>query len=192
MNTQQGVFQIDIQQIFRFIYDLFTSGYGVNGFFGFFRAVWDFLNFISLFLAPLLFFGVVYVVVRLHQVHKEEHHRFLQAVQEAGSEHKGNEKWQKIISFVNSDNPAEWRHAIIEADVMLDELLMREGFIGDSLGERLKSVPQERMQSLSSAWEAHKVRNEIAHAGSDFILTKREARGAIDNYRKVFEEFHML
>src|SRR3989344_4757069 len=71
-------------------------------------------------------------------------------------------------------------------------LLKKEGYIGETLGERLKSVPREKMQSLTSAWEAHKIRNEIAHAGSDFILTQREARSAIDNYRRVFEEFHLL
>src|SRR3989344_1149668 len=193
MNTQPGVFQIDIQQIFSFIYYAVTSGYGVNGIVEFFRTAWDFINFISLFLAPLLFFGVVYAVVRLHQVHKAEHERFHEAVREAqhGSG-KGNEKWQRIVDFVNTDNPTEWRQAVIEADGMLDELLKKEGYIGETLGERLKSVPREKMQSLTSAWEAHKIRNEIAHAGSDFILTQREARSAIDNYRRVFEEFHLL
>ena len=193
MNTQPGVFQIDIQQIFSFIYYAVTSGYGVNGIVEFFRTAWDFINFISLFLAPLLFFGVVYAVVRLHQVHKAEHERFHEAVQEA--QHgigKGNEKWQRIVDFVNTDNPTEWRHAVIEADVMLEELLRTLGYQGDSVGELLKAIDKSDFLSLDAAWEAHKVRNSIAHAGGDFQLNERETRRTISLFETVFQEFKII
>jgi len=184
-------FQIDIEQIFKFIYDLFVNASG-EGLIAFVRATWDFLNFISLFLAPVLFFGVVYATIRLRQIHHAEHEEFEEEIRAVAGDHQGDDRWRRIISLANSDNPTEWRHAVIEADVMLDELLLQQGYIGNTLGERLKTVPKEKMHSLDAAWEAHKVRNEIAHAGSDFILTQREARRALDNYRKVFDEFHFI
>lgn len=187
----EGVFQIDIERIFRVLYDLLTNADGSSGV-AFLRSIWDFLNFISIFLAPILLFGIIYATIRLNQVLKDEQDQFQDAVRRVGTAVKGDERWQRVMRLVNGDNPTEWRHAIIEADVMLDEILTSQGYVGDTLGEKLKAVPQERLQTLQAAWEAHKVRNEIAHSGSDFILSQREARRAIENYRQVFSEFGML
>ena len=77
---------------------------------------------------------------------------------------------------LDSANPAEWRLAILEADNMLDEMIRRIGYKGENLGERLKAVEPSDFESINSAWEAHKVRNKIAHEGSEFFLSHREAR----------------
>jgi hypothetical protein len=45
---------------------------------------------------------------------------------------------------------------------------------------------------LDEAWEAHRVRNQVAHEGSDFILSQREARRAVELYRKVFEAYGVI
>ena len=44
------------------------------------------------------------------------------------------------------------------------------------------------METLNDAWEAHKVRNRIAHDGADFVLTKRMVDETINRYLRVFEE----
>jgi hypothetical protein len=66
------------------------------------------------------------------------------------------------------------------------------GYHGDTLGERLNSVEKSDFLTLNLAWEAHKVRNMIAHEGSNYLLTKREAKRVIDLYRQVFEEFEFI
>jgi hypothetical protein len=132
------------------------------------------------------------VSIRTWQFHHEEHEKFEEEVRSVKEGSRGNERWDRIVDLVSSDNPTEWRHGVIEADVLLNELLTGRGYVGETLGEKLKNVPKDQMKSLNEAWEAHKVRNEIAHAGSDFILTQREARKAIDMYRKVFEEMNIL
>ena len=103
-----------------------------------------------------------------------------------------NERWDKVETLVASDNPGDWRVAILEADVMLDELVSAMGYDGDTLGEKLKMIEQSDFQTLDAAWEVHKVRNRIAHHGSDFILTHREAKRIIDLFREVFEEFEYI
>jgi hypothetical protein len=100
-----------------------------------------------------------------------------------------NERWEHVLALISSDNPADWRVAIMEADIMLDELVGDMGYQGEGLGERLKAIEKSDFTTLDLAWEAHKVRNNIAHHGSDFILTHREAKRTIDLFRKVFEEF---
>lgn len=100
-----------------------------------------------------------------------------------------NPRWEHVLAMASSESPGEWRLAILEADTMLDELTRSMSYRGDNLGERLKNIEKSDFNTLDLAWEAHKVRNQIAHTGSDFILTSREAKRIIGLYRQVFEEF---
>ncbi len=101
---------------------------------------------------------------------------------------KKSSRLDDVLKHIDSENPNDWKLAIIEADIMLDDLLKQRGFSGNSLGERLKSISPTQLGSLSEAWEAHKVRNRIAHDGADFVLTKRMAEDAISRYRRVFND----
>lgn len=100
-----------------------------------------------------------------------------------------NDRMKDALTHLDSLNPNDWKLAIIEADIILDEILKQHGYPGNSLGERLKSISPQQLASLQDAWEAHKVRNRIAHDGADFVLTKRLAEDTIARYRKVFNEF---
>lgn len=104
----------------------------------------------------------------------------------------GNEKWLDIENKINSVNHSDWRLAILEADILLDDMLKQMGLPGDSLGERLKSAHSSFFSTIDEAWNAHKIRNIIAHQGSSYDLTYTEARKVIDLYRRVFEEFYFI
>lgn len=97
-----------------------------------------------------------------------------------------------VLKHIDSENPNDWKLAIIEADIILDKLLKDKGFAGSSLGERLKSISPTQLGTLNDAWEAHKIRNRIAHDGVDFVLTKRIASETIAKYRLVFNEFDVV
>ena len=97
-------------------------------------------------------------------------------------------RMQDVMTHSSSNNPSDWKLAIIEADIILDDTLKEKGYAGGSLGERLKSIAPHQLASLNDAWEAHKIRNKIAHDGSDFILTKRIAQETIVKYQRVFTE----
>jgi hypothetical protein len=101
-------------------------------------------------------------------------------------------RWDSATKHISSDNPNDWKQAIIEADIILDDLLNKMGYSGDSIGDKLKKVASGDMRSLNEAWEAHKVRNQIAHEGSTFTLNHHEAKNVINMYRKVFEEFYYI
>jgi hypothetical protein len=103
-----------------------------------------------------------------------------------------NSKWERIIELINSANPSDWRLAIIEADIMLDELLRSMSYHGDSVGDMLKSVEKSDFTTLDNAWEAHKIRNNIVHGGDNFDLNEREAKHAIALFESVFKEFKIV
>lgn len=103
-----------------------------------------------------------------------------------------NKKWEKVLMHANSSNQSDWRLAIIEADILLDELLDVQGYRGDTMGDKLKSIEKSDFSTLDEAWEAHKIRNLIAHEGSDFMLNERETRRIIGLYKKIFNEFKFI
>ncbi len=101
-------------------------------------------------------------------------------------------RWQSVINHMNTLNQAEWRVAILEADMMLAEMLEKRGFPGLTIGDQLKSANKDTFTTLQDAWDAHRVRNQIAHEGSAFVLTEREARRVIGLYERVFKEFNFI
>jgi len=135
---------------------------------------------------------IIYSLVRLWELRKEDNEKFAFAgpvPQDAGEKH---ERWEVVQTHIESNNPSDWKLAIIEADAILDDMVKKIGYSGDNLGERLKSVEVSDFTSIQSAWEAHKVRNQIAHEGVGFELTHREARRVVELYRDVFEEFKYI
>ena len=137
--------------------------------------------------------GIIYVVIRMYKVNKKEYEMFGPlSVLSHGVEEDKNPRWEKIVDYSESDSPNQWRMAILEADVLLSDLVSKMGYHGESLGEKLKGIEQSDFLTLNQAWEAHKIRNTIAHEGSDYILSQRETRRVIDLYRQVFSEFHII
>lgn len=109
----------------------------------------------------------------------------------AASELDENEDWLRVLKHLESENPAEWKLAIIEADKILDELVKTLQPHGENLGERLKSIEPSDFETLQDAWEAHKVRNQIAHE-ANFTLTRHQTLQTIGRFRRVFEEFEFI
>lgn len=101
-------------------------------------------------------------------------------------------RWEAIKKRIYDDNPEGWKISILEADVILEEILDASGYRGQSLGEKLKQVDREDLNSLEDAWEAHKIRNAIAHEGDAFKITHTEAHRALKLFERVFKEFEFI
>jgi hypothetical protein len=103
-----------------------------------------------------------------------------------------NSRWQHVLELSNSTHESDWRRAIIEADIMLGDMLGEQGYRGSSIGDKLKDANPLQFTTLDLAWKAHKVRNDIAHGGENFHLSERDVRATIDQYQRVFEEFKLI
>lgn len=161
------------------------------------KAIWLFLTegpLKSIFQAILAVISVFliavisYLLIRLHEMDKKQKKTADRTIPDKLTADEVNPTWLKIKSHVSSENPANWRMAIIEADLLLEDVITQMGYQGQSLGDKLKSIEQADFPMLQLAWEAHKVRNKIAHEGEKFILTQREARRVIDLFEVVLKD----
>lgn len=86
--------------------------------------------------------------------------------------------WDEVAQKIESSNPSDWHLAVIRADSILDAVLKGTGLAGETMGERLKQLDRSRLASLDAVWEAHKLRNRIAH-DTDRVLSYQEAKRAV-------------
>jgi hypothetical protein len=194
--SEEGIYRIDFSEFFGAIYTNIT-GREASGISEGLGSLWGtafafYLFFVFVF-STILILGIIIVYRKNARINQE----FKVKIEYLSGENyppveDGNPRWNKVLELLDSSNPSDWRMAILEADVILDELVSRMGYKGETLGDKMKSIERSDFRPIDDAWEAHKIRNILAHRGSDYILTKREARRAIDLYARVFEEFHFI
>ena len=97
------------------------------------------------------------------------------------------EPWLAILKKLDSENPSDWNLAIMQADSIVDNILKEMGLGGETMGERMKALDKSRLASLDDLWEAHRIRNEIAHS-SEKNVTKHRAVYAVSLFEEVLKE----
>lgn len=152
------------------------------------------LKFLVVLISICLVFFIVYLYRGIVRTRKAESEKLYPGpiAQSSVLSQNTNPRWEKITSEISSTNPNDWKNAIMEADIMLDDLLKAMRIPGESMGDRLKNVEKSDFLTVDLAWEAHKFRNNIAHEGSNFLINDREAKRVVDLYKQVFEEFHII
>ena len=110
---------------------------------------------------------------------------------EAAKESPLGSRWEEIQKHLNSTKEAEWKFAVIEADNLVDYILKSSGYPGDAMGDRLKNIDKSQIVTLDGLWEAHKIRNRLAHESS-YFLRYGEAKRAVQLYEKTLKELNAL
>lgn len=150
--------------------------------------VWHITSSMAFILTLMSIAILLYSTMRLRQIRHEEHHIY-GTIEEETLEHQvDHARFAHIMTLIESAHESDWRQAIIEADIMLDDLLRQLNVPGDSVGDRLKNVDKSTFKTLDNAWTAHRVRNDIAHKGTAFKLSNHLAYRTIKQYESVFRE----
>lgn len=188
--------QVNIEYWYRLLYECLRGiCYGSPSFSWFSSTLvhaWLLITIIGYALSVIGLFIIVYCMMRLFELRTREEKFYSTLIATPEKAGGANPRWQHIESLIGGTTASEWRESIIEADIMLDDMLARNGYVGDGVGEKLKSVEPSEFKTIQDAWEAHKVRNQIAHEGSAFGLTESFARRTIARYENVFREFEAI
>ncbi len=168
------------------IYAFFTSG-----------QTWVTVGIISSCMSIFFIAIIIFSIVRMREIQNHEKIELDHEIKEAllrdqDALRSQNPRWHYIQTLIESPNESDWRVAIIEADTMLDEVLTKKGILGDTLSDKLEQARAEGYASLQNAWDAHLVRNQIAHAGSNYPLSQIEGRRVIRLYQTFFEEIGVI
>lgn len=151
-----------------------------------------FIRFILVIAIIALVAFIIYTLMKIKKIENDESIKISDIKAPKDDRSVKNERWEKIKRLVESNNPAEWKVAIFEADSILEEMTQKMQIKGDTLGDRLKNAEPSDFQTLQNAWAAHKIRNNIAHQGGTFELSHKDAQEAIKNFEVVFQEFDYI
>ncbi len=166
-----------------------------GGIFSLAGTIWTLYSIFAFIISAIFIYGIIYAYIRLGQMSEQQEemlHEQEKMWKELHDGHIENERWQSVQIHLDSENPNDWKLAIIEADVLLERMLDKAGYAGATIGEKLKSASTRSFATLDDAWRAHRVRNQIAHGGSDFILTQKLAKETLVLYERVFKEFDLV
>jgi hypothetical protein len=187
--------QLNVEYFFRLVYDCLTGTCsttpGGASFSALLAQVWLWIVAVGYLASAVALFIIIYALVRLFDIRKREGD-YYGTLLLADEKEAVNPRWTHIESLSGSVNPSDWRTAILEADIMLDEMLTKQGYRGATVAEKLQEVERADFATLGDAWEAHKVRNQIAHQGSSFDLSQTLARRTLAHYEAVFREFEAI
>lgn len=162
------------------------------------------LKFIIIIFSLFFLTVIAYCAVRLLEIRKKEHEHLRHEIEEYAHHKKekeqkkngggvsDNSQWIKVLEHTFSSNPAEWKMAIIDADIMLENLMDEMGFLGETLGDKLKSADQESFPELTRAWEVHTIRNRIAHEGLAFEVSNHESKRVVAIYEQIFRDYGFI
>ena len=170
-------------------YSFFADKIDVTAFEGYVTPIKDVLIAIGL----LFVAGIIWTWLKIREIHHHEHEKYEPIHEEKIEADAKTIQWQIIVEHVNSDSPAEWKLAILEADNILDEVLEAQGYVGETVAEKLKAMSRTKIASYDALWDAHKLRNEIAHGGAiDMELSQKTARDTISKFENAFKELGHL
>ncbi len=135
---------------------------------------------------------IIYSFIRIHEISAEETKKLGLALSWDSERTQKNVRWERVEQYMTSLNSSDWKIAILEADNILDDIVERIGYKGTTLGERMKNIEASDFPYLEEAWQAHKLRNALAHKGTEYELSRSEAEHAINTYHRVFSELGYL
>lgn len=95
--------------------------------------------------------------------------------------------WDRIKGRLETGLESEYKLAVIEADSMLDDILRRMGFAGETLGERLQKLTSATLPNIEEIQKTHQVRNSIIH-DPDYRLSLDQAKKTLDVYEQAFRD----
>lgn len=180
---------LNLEYFFRIIYEMRNGSLSFDGLGEWAMSLWSIAGVIAFVFTLTGLAILVYSTARMRQLKHVEHHLYSTIEDDKLEKQIDHARFAHVMSLIESAHESDWRQAIIEADIMLDDLLKQLGYQGATIGERLKSVDPGRFKTLDNAWTAHRVRNEIAHSGSAYKLTNHLAYRTIKQYESVFREF---
>ncbi len=139
------------------------------------------LEFFGLVVALICLAGIIYFVIETGWFSlRVERFRHI-VLQSDISKKEAQESWHRIQEHFYRGGESDLKVAILEADKLLNDALREAGVMGTQLGDRLKRANDRQVPNLQELWQAHKLRNQIAHE-PNFKLKRDLAERALDIY----------
>lgn len=100
-------------------------------------------------------------------------------------------RWNRVNELMETENEDNWKAAILESSVMLNEVLGIIGYKGDTLGMKLAGIIPEQLENLEAIKKANDVKNEIVK-NSEYKIKKEEAEKLVETFGDALKFFEAI
>ena len=157
---------------------------------------WPRINFVMSIVFSVINLAGVIFLIRLLQIYAQMKHETVAlfgatATHIVSPKEEVKNNWLRIQELMVSINPSDWNMAVLHADSLLDDILIRLGYQGETMADRLKIVDPYQMPSLDRIWSAHRLRNSIAH-DPGLQNTRETIEYAVKTYEQAFQELGFM
>lgn len=97
-------------------------------------------------------------------------------------------RWKELQAYCKSKDT--WPKALLDADNLLDKALIKRGFKGKTMGERLVSA-QRKFTDNDELWYAHKLVKKLQD-DPEMKLKEREVKDALIGFRQALKDLGAL
>lgn len=92
----------------------------------------------------------------------------------------------EIEHYLKDGEPASYALCVINGDKLVDKAMKARQLKGQTMGDKMKNSAS-LFSDLNGFWQAHKLRNKIAHE-PDFHISYQEARVALRSFRQALKD----
>ncbi len=98
-----------------------------------------------------------------------------------------DKNWMKILQRLESELETEYKLSVIEADLLLNDVMKRLGYEGKNLSEKLERVKPEVFKELQLLKEADQIYQNLVYDTS-YHLTQSDAKRIIAEFERALTE----
>ncbi|MDD5433365.1 MAG: hypothetical protein PHE77_01770 [Candidatus Pacebacteria bacterium] len=96
---------------------------------------------------------------------------------------KALKQWKKIKQNFDKNDPVYWKLALLEAEKLMDEILIRMGLGTGTMDERLARASVDEIPNLQDVLQARRLCQDIAR-DPDYQLHKENAENTLQAFEK--------
>ncbi len=100
-------------------------------------------------------------------------------------------QWSKVLKRLDTGKEADYKLAVIEADGLLNDVLKKMGYKGETMAKILEQLDATILPNIEQVWKVHKIRNNVVH-DPDYELRLEQAREVLGIYEKTFRDLEMF
>lgn len=95
-------------------------------------------------------------------------------------------KWLAIEQHCIDGQVASYHLSVLNADKLVDQALRDKGIKGETMGERMKNCSNS-FSDRNGIWNAHKLRNRVAHE-TDVSISYKDTKIALAGFKRALKD----
>lgn len=151
------------------------------------------VKYFMIFLTVLLAVSIVLIFIRTQSFLKVDLDAIMEKVLKTDktSKIKWLERWESIISKVESDNSQDYKDAVVLAEAFLEDILKMANFSGENIESRLKKIPDNQLDFKEDIIWAHKLKKRIM-LEENFEVDREEAKRAVYIFQRTLKKMGVI